>query len=761
MKEGVDNGIQATTKWSRFRSALLIPCLYVLISLVLDVILIVSLGWNIPSGYLFSFALILIFAAVISCIPNRVAQTVIFCFILGVKALFVIFNIVAHSNLGEIFILENFRALREIFAGAESSHGAPWLQIVLVSLSVIVFLAIAIYVCVSFRRKRAGYKLRGIVASALVVFMSFGALTLNYVGLAPLAHTFTDNLLNSRFVFNEFNNRHFFLKTFGPTMFYTMNTLDLVNMRPRITDAADSIEYDFEWNTPNEDYVEFLDEDYNLIMLMLETVEFDAVNPFLTPNLWRIKTMSTWVDGYFGHERTCMTEYVSLTGSHVQGREMWSSFARVEVPQSMPNIFRRMGHEQIGAFHNFNKEFYNRVDFFTPNRLGFDFIRDLECYGVPIHSSFNQNSDRLIFETMLDDIAPDDRTFFSYVLNVAPHSPHFDSSWLIPKREFHPNGPLVREYDANGISRQVFEVRTWNGRVIQNFAEVLEKVYEMEYYLRYFFPKLETGTDLERRAIFAYIVSLKDFDIGIGKLLHRLETTLDKRHECGTVYLIDTTALVLYSDHFNYGAYGEIHRSILRGGPRSRGGGLLSNNFVNQTLGEKLVFMVYNPRDMVTRAQAMNAPTRYELLDYFLASPDLDEHINRWIPPVGNRIERFMTNSDIFKTVAHLFNIETNSEFTLGVSVLNPNTHSVGIGFMTGMFFGLDIETGLPFVTRDLINFHGGSLPGSVSGTRPGDKTIEIFTQRINSSMATMFALRRHYETNTLRLRPEAFYVMG
>jgi len=274
-----------------------------------------------------------------------------------------------------------------------------------------------------------------------------------------------------------------------------------------------------------------LDSNYNLIMLMMETGEYNAINPVLTPNLEQLKEMSTWVDGYYSTERTCFTEYASLTGSYAMGNEMWRDYPNTDVTQSLGSVFRRAYEAkgtpyQIGGFHTYDAEFYGRENMFTPDHYGFDFIRDISdprYGGNTINKAFNTNSDYTMFDTMQEDIAPSDGTsFLSWVLGVSTHCPHFNSENVWYNKD---------------------------GQIESSFPESLAEITEPETYqaLEDLYPKLKNGDATEKLACMSFLVGIREYDRGIGVLLDHL-----RGNNANGVDLLKNTAIVLYSDHYDY-----------------------------------------------------------------------------------------------------------------------------------------------------------------------------------------------------------------
>jgi arylsulfatase A-like enzyme len=319
----------------------------------------------------------------------------------------------------------------------------------------------------------------------------------------------------------------------------------------------------------------------------------------------------------------------------------------------------------------------------------------------------------MMFDKMTPDIAPADKSFFSYVLNVTPHAPHFSSDSIFPKR------PYI--YDANGwweLDTILPDYLGEDGTMTNSLTEVIKLIDDAD--LAAAFPKITPDTDgingadkdargqEIRRAVIAYLTSIYEYDRGVGILLNYLKTTPDIKHDpTEQTMLIDTTALVFYSDHFNYPAYTV---------PMHTGGGLLSNKWVDAVNGEKLAFFIYNPRD--------------------IRDPDDETRI----------VPRFTSSMDIYPTVAHLFGIPVHTKITLGRSAYDPATVSVGIEYLKGRGFGAFFKTDNWQSFYKTYNTPAGSAIPMAYLSPAEQVEIAVLRKRHDQVLETLSALRELYK---------------
>lgn len=664
----------------------LIPLAYIFCAFWLDFVFFMLINEPFPRQWYVSLAFVSVIALVVSCVPRRGLQFIIFMSLIVCQGIMVVANLLAYMNIHEIFILESMRSFREIFGGAGAQRYNGTMHYVMLGVGVAIFIVVSLFAILRYKREKAGYPIgavAGVLGSIMVISSGiYMHLRVNNKEAETMGNL--EKLVNPYFSMNHFTNKGRALYSFGTPMFYFNNVLSVLGFKSMSANAAGG-NVAGEWHDDDyyADYDYTLGKDYNLIMLMMETLEYGAINPVLTPNLSQIKGVSTWVDGYYGIERTAFTEYLSLNGGMAMGAEMWRDYTDVQLSQSLPNIFRRAwaGEDfQIGAFHNYEDEFYNRDIMFTPERNGFDFVRDQRYYGAGVERSFQKNSDAEFFKLCVNDIAPTDKRFLSYVLGISTHGPHFNSN--------------IVSYDPATDSYS------------SCFAESLQYVADNFAELAHVYPKIaHPNTEVSTAAI-AFLVGIREYDSAIGVLLEHLETN----------GLLDTTALVLYSDHYDYLTYNNKFNSV--------GGGLLGESTVESPIGEKLNFMIYNPRDGVER-----------------------------------KIESFMSNNDIYKTVCQLFDIKTHDNFTLGASILNriDKTEydvSVGIAFYSGVFFGTDhADPSLHFATRDFKTFATNK-----KGAQPSAETIAAVRARMEIYAGTILKLRSYFDANAFKYDIRAFY---
>jgi len=669
----------------------------------MDVILIWIFNRPFPPYYFFSFAIIVVLALLISLIRKRSIQIVVATFLLTIKAIFVISNAVTYRSQGFIFDLESIRLLEQ---GREFEAGLQpiWLEVFGIIMIFALFLTLSIAACIKFKNIPAGFKLEKVAAVFCAIAILITSQGIFFRTLPKHYDNIVDNMArNARFNLDTFDNKPFYVRNFGLTMFIIRDLLEVMGHRTGIRIYVPPPDR-------NPEAFEFeLGPDYNLMLILLESVEKSALHPILTPNLWRLMNMSTVVDGFFTSEVTGVAEYLALTGSHIHGAMNGSNnpFRNVVVPQALPHVFKRSGIDQTAAFHaNSNRTVYGRNSLFTPEVLGFDYFLDGVEQGVA-HMHFGHlSSDKRLFDRLINYMAPGDKSFFSYVATISGH--HYGFNFVrnvtIPIRD--EQNAIIRNRWGRPVLEAAYPFQSTMSE-INGILDLLKGTRD--------FPHLLVANETDYLRMIHYMIAVRDLDNGIGILMNHLNSTPDiRRDPSGNTMLIDTTALVLFSDHHTFlNSFFDQGNMLLGGDPNLHG--------------EQCVFIIYNPTDTDARHRG------------------------------GRIIERFTSMIDVYPTIAHLFGFEVDSRFTHGVSIFDAYSHSIGYRFRTdpGYAHGICRTTGGQYMTTDYLTFrqqNGGVIPCQYTITRGREALLQIHTA-INFKEPL-------FRNNTLRFQEAAHYIM-
>lgn len=289
-----------------------------------------------------------------------------------------------------------------------------------------------------------------------------------------------------------------FVQKFGSITYHTKDIVTFISnaIKPVLyaDDFKDEIDSKVTFDLADQSSLFGALSGQNVIFIMCETCEEYTFTPELTPNYYRLKNEGLYFNNFrtaARNDNTYDAEFKSLTSMiYMQSDNYMHTFGENTFSNALPNVLRQFGYT-ANSFHDFEGSFFNR-DVIHPN-MGFENYYALEDLDVEVSDPTIWVQDSIMFEQFKDLIAPvQDEPFFSFVLTVTPHGKH------------------------------------------DKYRDNLEAYYALidqhpEYSTR----------ELEFRTLMA---AQMDLDKGLGILLDDLESK----------NLLDTTTIVLYSDHKNY-----------------------------------------------------------------------------------------------------------------------------------------------------------------------------------------------------------------
>jgi len=191
-------------------------------------------------------------------------------------------------------------------------------------------------------------------------------------------------------------------------------------------------------------------EGYNLIYVLVESLDYLAIDKDLTPTLYKMYTQGYGFNNHYTPEYSCGTgdsEYVSMTGQFplVSVCSLYS-INNQNLDTSIANLFKNAGYDTYG-FHNWNDNFYPRST--LSKSYGIDTYMDFNNLGITALNGWL--SDEELFDSATPYILESDK-FFAYYVTCAMHWPYDTSSdlgdrYLDKINEVHPDYPLdVKRY---------------------------------------------------------------------------------------------------------------------------------------------------------------------------------------------------------------------------------------------------------------------------------------------------------------------------
>ena len=167
----------------------------------------------------------------------------------------------------------------------------------------------------------------------------------------------------------------------------------------------------------------------NLIVIMMESMEWFAIDEFTTPELYKfINNEAISFNNNYSRNKTNISEQIALLGSVPNQYSLETVYNNVgiNVPNSLPNLFKNSGYESVKYFHNYLGKIYNRETMYNAENLGFDKVRTIEDYPEGYDKKYFGDfvSDSDYIASFLPEFMPRDKTFFSFYTTMSGHGPY-------------------------------------------------------------------------------------------------------------------------------------------------------------------------------------------------------------------------------------------------------------------------------------------------------------------------------------------------
>ena len=307
------------------------------------------------------------------------------------------------------------------------------------------------------------FSLKHLILCILISILSyFGAIT--SINIAPNAETVMKNYKNPSFIETA-------LKEFGPNRFVIRDLLTMMIEPKEETPVIEVITPD-ETPEPFEPEIEVIDNDRhiddtkwisaaeteenetikqldqyfmnqnitkknemtgifegkNLIYIMIEAFDYIAIDPVLTPTLYKMQSEGWDFSNYFTPKYSCTTgesEFISLT-SLVPSSAVCTpnSYSKNAFTNSILTLFKNEGY-YVSAYHNWEDEFYDRRELYS--NMGVDDYWNIDQMSFKIIQGW-QSDDELMKEAIPHFINED--KFMAHIVTSSMHFPYDMDSTL-------------------------------------------------------------------------------------------------------------------------------------------------------------------------------------------------------------------------------------------------------------------------------------------------------------------------------------------
>lgn len=488
--------------------------MFLVFSLVSEILMFFFVnGGLVPTYILLNVCTLVLLGSVIFFIPSNKASLIYLSCILGFQALLNIMNCMMYDNCGDVF---SFLYLK-LFGEAIRVFEVSFLNIGKLSLFVGVVVCF-ILLNVFLKKKNIIQNIESqdsywvylrkqllTIVCVVVVFTTTYAVQVSYIYSKDDHDVFSDSYL-----YSSLNLKVDGLMSFGTWGFYAKEAQKVFFTSSKADEETiNSVnEYLQKGEHKRTDYFG-LAEDKNVIMIMMESYQWFAIDEHLTPNLYSLAKDGLAFSNHYSKNKTNVSEMIGITGSYPVTNTLSPKSTDYNFTNSIINY---LDDEYVTTYvHGNTGDFYKRK--YLMPQLGFEnmyFFEDL----YPNDKLFKWGSFALDSETMeksLDYLVPNDGSkFYSFLTTLSTHGPYNDSEI---------NGEKLTNYGYFAKIDEAIETGKWSNPL--------------------------KGTKAEEGFRYYKAVSM-DLDKAIGMLIEDLKNK--------GVY--DDTVLVLYGDHNAY--YDEI-----------------------------------------------------------------------------------------------------------------------------------------------------------------------------------------------------------
>ena len=509
----------------------LIPLIYFVFALLFEVIQFLWMGFGVlPKYFLFDLATMIIGASIIFVIPTNVAKTIVMALLLSVQMVLNITNITLYNVFGDVFSFDMLKLGHEV-GGAFSFDFIDFFN-AFVNIGLLV---LAIISCVIVSKKvvgeqRVNKKAKLAIILAVFFFFNCFGISFYYSGTLSLYNPSQDDPMyiakSDAYLYDNLSLKLESYKKFGTFGYYLKlidNTLHNPNVldETKIEEAVNVIKQDEEYKFTSA-YSDVLKGD-NLIMILMESFDWFAINPVYTPTLYSIAQGTYGEDGigysfdkFYGRNKTNISEGISFLGN-MPKTEMLTSYESsvgLSAPYSLPNLLRSEAEAnnqtyRASYFHSLWEHYYARNT--TYDKLGFDnFVFVDDIYPEDEIDAFGDwVVDQEFIEQCIDEFIPTDvDRFYTQFASLSTHGP------------YNYDNPRFYEYIEF---------------VEDNFEEYERYIDEQTTFV---IPESKSF----RTALSHYLAGAIDLDRTVNMIIENLK--LKGLH--------DNTTIVLFSDHYSY-----------------------------------------------------------------------------------------------------------------------------------------------------------------------------------------------------------------
>lgn len=427
-----------------------IALIYFAFAIFIEMVSFLLMGIGVfPRYFWFDIAIMAILAGIIVLVPHNVTRIVLSVIFLGVQVVLAIVNDIMYSVCGDLLTIEMISLAGEGLSAFDMSLYDWWKLVLILAIFLVV---IVVYILihkvptpyVQNKRKKALYIL---LFFCLFEFSGYSWYALSYSNLIDREiaidsdKTLFENLKSKTMAYQNFGSFCFYFKNFE---MYYLN-------KPTVEDEKLKEYAQFlatNNTTPVTPYTG-VSKGNNVITILLETMDYIAIDPYFTPFLYQLMTKDCYtLTNYYTENKTNVSEGLTLFGNYsadysaTSGKdEIKKALSNEYLPYTLANIVKTQSQSSVKTtyVHDNIGSYYNRDQVFP--KAGYDTLITLDKMDK-LKEIVNSREDELekyeftgqfkdfirdsdMIETYLEEIAPTTgERFISSIATITMHGPH-------------------------------------------------------------------------------------------------------------------------------------------------------------------------------------------------------------------------------------------------------------------------------------------------------------------------------------------------
>jgi len=482
--------------------------LFILFALFIEAINFWLLDFGIlPEHFLLDIAFLFLIGSLFLIIPSPLVQLVMQNLFLIVMMIISFVNSNLNSISGEVFSWDMILLIKDATEALQGTSILDYTAVYIYVLLLLILIVVEVFLYILVFSKHADGLPKKRLSKKNLLMTCFIAIASVVVGMifkeiayARMLQSLDDQVteeemyLSDAYLFETLFQSDSSIKKFGSFTYYVKSVSFYLGLNGD-TDLSVSILNDYlASGQPTTNEYTGISAGNNVIVILLESFEYFAIDEVLTPTLYRMfYTDGVLLSQYYAKQKTDIAEAASLFGSTPAHGSLFYHYLNSDFSFNLPNMLKANTEiSQLRSFHGNEGTFYNRNN--AHLWFGFDEHIDITKTNVE-QTDFWINSDEELFRDQSEEMVPDDGTaFFTYITGFTTHGG--------------------------------YEFRT-------SLADEYEDLAEASY---------QQGDNLLSQYKRTYMAAAMDFDRAMAFLLARLEA----------VSALDDTTILLYSDHYAY-----------------------------------------------------------------------------------------------------------------------------------------------------------------------------------------------------------------